>query len=132
MYHALARSNGALICVLGSAGGGRDTWKRQEFGRIASEYCATIVVTNEDPYDENPAHIIDEIVVGVSDQKKMCTHKILDRREAIRFALSAAKKGDTVVLTGKGSEPWIIGPHGTRTPWSESMVAREELVEKIK
>ena len=53
-----------LICVLGAAGGGRDKWKRPEFGRIASEYCDEIILTNEDPYDENPLSILKEIESG--------------------------------------------------------------------
>ena len=55
-----------LICVLGSCGGGRDKWKRPEIGRIAGDYCKEIILTNEDPYDENPASIIEEISVGFS------------------------------------------------------------------
>src|SRR3989338_6577225 len=55
-----------LICVLGAAGGGRDKWKRPEFGRIAAEYCDEIILTNEDPYDENPEAIMGEIASGFS------------------------------------------------------------------
>ena len=43
-----------LICVLGSCGGGRDKWRRPELGEIAAQYCNKIILTNEDPYDENP------------------------------------------------------------------------------
>lgn len=133
VYRTLKGKSGTLVCVLGSAGGGRDTWKRPEFGRIAGEYCNTIILTNEDPYDENPACIIADISAGVASRKKCSVHEIIDRREAICFALGVAKKGDTVVLTGKGSEPWIMGPHGTRMPWGEVAVVREELVNiKIK
>lgn len=130
VYRTLKKPSGTLVCVLGSAGGGRDAWKRSEFGRIAGEYCNTIILTNEDPYDEDPARIIADIATGVSGHKKQKVHEIADRREAIRFALGTAKKGDTVVLTGKGSEPWIMGPRGTRAPWSEAAVVREELLGK--
>ena len=50
-----------LICVLGAAGGGRDKWKRPEFGKIASEFCSEVILTNEDPYDEDPQKILQEI-----------------------------------------------------------------------
>ena len=53
--------------------------------------------------------------------------KILDRREAIRSALKSAQSGDIVIITGKGSEPWIMGPNGTQIPWDDREVVREEL-----
>lgn len=55
-----------LICVFGSCGGGRDKWKRPEMGKIATDYCKNIILTNEDPYDENPAAIIEDIAAGFS------------------------------------------------------------------
>jgi len=110
--------NPKLICVLGSAGGGRDKWKRPEMGKIAKEFCDEIILTNEDPYDENPEKILEDI----GDERK-----ILDRREAIREALKLAKPGDSVIITGKGAEPWIMGPNGQKIPWDDRGVAREEL-----
>jgi len=53
--------------------------------------------------------------------------KILDRREAIRAALKSAGPGDTVVITGKGAEPWIIGPNGTKIAWDDREAVKEEL-----
>ncbi len=122
--------NPKLICVLGAAGGGRDKWKRPELGRIAAEFCDRIILTNEDPYDENPQTIIDEIESGfssVTGYQLPVTKKILDRREAIRGALESAGPGDTVIITGKGSELWIMGPGGERTPWNDGEVIKEEL-----
>lgn len=110
-----------LICVIGAAGGGRDKWKRPILGDVASEFCRKVIVTNEDPYDEDPIGIIKE-VVGAHDFLK-----ILDRREAIREALRSAKVGETVVITGKGAEPWIMGPKGSRIAWDDRAVVREEL-----
>jgi UDP-N-acetylmuramoyl-L-alanyl-D-glutamate--2,6-diaminopimelate ligase len=52
---------------------------------------------------------------------------IMDRRAAIGAALRAARPGDAVLITGKGTDPYIMGARGTRTPWSDSAVAREEL-----
>lgn len=121
-----------LICVLGSAGGGRDTWKRPELGKIAAEFCGEIILTNEDPYDENPEAILDEIASGFSrvpsaKRQAPSARKILDRGEAIREAVKSAKPGDTVIITGKGAEPWIMGPNGTKIPWDDRGVAREIL-----
>lgn len=110
--------NPKLICVLGSAGGGRDKWKRPEMGKIAKEFCDEIILTNEDPYDENPEKILEDIGGN---------RKVLDRREAIREALKSAKPGDTVIITGKGAEPWMMGPGGQKISWDDREVAREEL-----
>jgi UDP-N-acetylmuramoyl-L-alanyl-D-glutamate--2,6-diaminopimelate ligase len=52
--------------------------------------------------------------------------KILDRREAIKEALRSAESGDVVVITGKGAEPWIVGPRGEKTAWDDRAVVREE------
>ena len=111
------------ICVLGNTGGGRDTWKRPLMGSIAEEACEEVILTNEDPYDEDPQAIVDEIARDM--QKK--PHIVMDRREAIRKALSLAKDGDVVLVTGKGTDPFIMGPRGTKQPWSDAHVVRDEL-----
>lgn len=116
------------IAVLGSTGGGRDSWKRPVLGKIADEECDEIIITNEDPYDEDPAKIINDVASGVTTHKPTI---ILDRREAIAYALSLAKSGDTVLISGKGTDPYIMGPKGSRVPWDDATVAREEL-EKMK
>lgn len=118
-----------LICVLGSAGGGRDTWKRPEMGKIAAQYCSDIILTNEDPYDENPDQIISEIQSGISSIKFQVSNlKILiNRREAIRTALQLAKKKDVVIITGKGCERAMIVSGGKKIPWDDREVVREEL-----
>src|SRR3989344_3891569 len=67
------------ICVLGNTGGGRDKWKRPGMGRIASRYCETVILTNEDPYDENPKKIIEEMAASVDLEKLKI---IIDRRDA--------------------------------------------------
>ena len=112
------------ICVLGGTGGGRDHWKRPEMGKVANQYCAHIILTNEDPYGESPLKIIEEVRSGISEAP---TEIILDRREAIREALSLAKSPDAVVITGKGTDPYIMEAGGKKTPWDDADVAREEL-----
>ena len=51
----------------------------------------------------------------------------MDRRLAIREAVKRAKPGDFILVTGKGTDPYIMGPNGTKTPWSDAKIAREEL-----
>ncbi len=114
-----------LICVLGAAGGGRDKWKRPEFGRIADEYCDEIILTDEDPYEENPEKIINEVASGIKPGRQVI--KILDRREAIKTSLTKAKQGDTVIITGKGSETSIAAADGKKIPWSDREIVRELL-----
>ena len=114
--------SGKLIAVLGAAGGGRDKWKRPEFGRIAAKYCDEIILTNEDPYDENPFVILEQIESGFS---KLET--ILDRKEAIKKALTLAKEDDTVVITGKGSETSMALAGGKKIPWSDREIVLELL-----
>ncbi len=112
------------ICILGGTGGGRDAWKRSEMGRIADENCAEIILTDEDPYDEDPNKIVADVAAGIRTKKPTI---IMDRRMAIREALRLAKPGDAVLITGKGTDPYIMGPRGTKTPWSDAKVAQEEL-----
>lgn len=122
VYQTLKPQGAKMICVLGACGGGRDKWKRPVLGKIAAKHCNEVIVTNEDPYDEDPAAIIDQVASGVGDR----VHKILDRREAIKKSLELAEQGDTVVITGKGCELWIAQAHGKKIPWDDRRVVREE------
>lgn len=114
---------GRKICVLGNTGGGRDTWKRPEMAAIADRECAHVILTNEDPYDEDPHTIVQEMAVALTRPADI----IYDRRAAIRKALTLASPGDTVLITGKGTDPFIMGPRGQKTPWDDARVTREEL-----
>ena len=114
---------GRKICVLGNTGGGRDTWKRPEMGRIAAEACDEVILTNEDPYDEDPDAIVKAMAEGMHKEPRI----IMDRREAIRTALTLARSGDSVLITGKGTDPYIMEANDKKTPWSDSTVVREEL-----
>ncbi len=116
------------ICVLGNTGGGRDTWKRPEMGKVANDNCSHIILTNEDPYDENPEKIIAEMLPKIT----ATPHEvIMDRREAIRKAIFLAGKDDTVIITGKGTDPYIMEANGKKTPWSDFKVAQEELEKNL-
>lgn len=117
-----------LICVLGGTGGGRDTSKRPIMGKIADTYCDEIILTDEDPYDEDPKKIIEDVAKGITSQVPTI---IMDRRLAIAEVLKRARTGDTVLITGKGTDPYIMGAGGTKTPWSDERIAKEEL-EKLR
>ncbi|MBU2473018.1 UDP-N-acetylmuramoyl-L-alanyl-D-glutamate--2,6-diaminopimelate ligase, partial [Patescibacteria group bacterium] len=105
-----------IIGVLGAAGGGRDKWKRPEFGKIAEQYLDQIIITNEDPYDEDPQEIIDQIAQGIENKQ---AEKIIDRRKAIHYALKSAQDGDVVIITGKGCEPWMCVANDKKIPWDD-------------
>ena len=112
---------GRMICVLGSCGGGRDKWKREEFGKLSSQYCDEIILTNEDPYDENPNQIVEDISKHVTKKHK----KIIDREEAIKESISIAKDNDVIIITGKGSEPWMVVKDNKKIPWDDREIVRE-------
>lgn len=114
---------GRKICVLGNTGGGRDTWKRPLMGKIADDACDEVFLTDEDPYDEDPEAIV---AAMTTDMKKKPTI-VMNRREAIAAALRAAHPGDTVLVSGKGTDPYIMGANGSKEPWSDATVVAEEL-----
>ncbi|MCI0566519.1 UDP-N-acetylmuramoyl-L-alanyl-D-glutamate--2,6-diaminopimelate ligase [bacterium] len=119
-----AFKNKKKICILGAAGGGRDSWKRKVMGQIADEYCEKIILTNEDPYDEDPQKILADIQTGIT---KKTPAVIMDRRTAIREGINAASSGYVVLVTGKGTDPYIMGAHGGKTPWSDKKIVEEAL-----
>lgn len=118
--------NGRLVAVLGSTGGGRDISKRPALGAVASKYCDVVIVTDEDPYDDNPVQIMSDVASGVKDKTAVI---ISDRKEAIIKAIKVANRGDTVLITGKGTDPYIMGPNGSKVPWDDAGVVRDILKE---
>ncbi|MEI6296780.1 MAG: UDP-N-acetylmuramyl-tripeptide synthetase [bacterium] len=121
--------NEKKICVLGSCGGGRDKWKRPLMGKVADDNCQEIILTNEDPYDDNPEEIITCVAEGVKEHTPKI---IIDRKEAIAEAIRSAKKGDIIIITGKGTDPFIMGKNGLNIKWSDKKVAEEELTKFAK
>ena len=117
--------NGRLISVFG-CGGDRDRGKRPLMGEIASRYSDLTVVTSDNPRSEPPHAIIEEILTGIANADHLIVQE--DRREAIRVALRSAKKGDVVVIAGKGHESGqTIGAE--TLPFDDRVVAVELLRE---
>ena len=101
-------TDGKIITVFG-CGGDRDKTKRQPMGNIAGEYSDLVIITSDNPRNEDPLKIISEIEVGVKE-KEANYEVIPDRREAIYRAISFAKTNDVVIIAGKGHENYqIIG-----------------------
>lgn len=118
--------NGKVIVVSGSAGE-RDVAKRPLQGKIMADLADIVVIASEDPRNEDPMQILNDIAAGVENEQAE-VHIIEDRRDAIALALSRAEPGDAVLLAGKGHETSIIWGFEHR-PWDEAAVARELLVD---
>jgi UDP-N-acetylmuramoyl-L-alanyl-D-glutamate--2,6-diaminopimelate ligase len=122
--------HGRIIHVLGSAGGGRDVARRPKLGELAGKRADIVIITNEDPYDDDPEIIIDQVALGAEKagrKEGKDLYKILDRREAIKKALSLAQRGDAVLITGKGSEQAICVAQGEKITWDDRAVTRSLL-----
>jgi UDP-N-acetylmuramoyl-L-alanyl-D-glutamate--2,6-diaminopimelate ligase len=113
-----------LFCVFG-CGGDRDRGKRPLMGRVAARLADRLVVTSDNPRSEDPRAIIDEIMAGVQGNSGAVVTDP-DRRSAIQRAVAEARRGDVVLIAGKGHETYQeIG--ATRQPFSDAAVAREAL-----
>jgi UDP-N-acetylmuramoyl-L-alanyl-D-glutamate--2,6-diaminopimelate ligase len=99
--------NSQLITVVG-CGGNRDTTKRPEMAAIAAKLSDKVVLTSDNPRDEDPDEIIRQMKEGLSNDDMRKVLSITDRREAIRTAVALAKKGDIILLAGKGHEDYQI------------------------
>ena len=126
-----------LIAVLGATGR-RDKTKRPIMGALAGRYTDLVYVTNEDPYDEDPMTIIEEVATGVLKGKKgkwrlnKNYYKILDRHEAISSAIKEAKRGDVVLITGKGAEEVMAVGIDKFEPFSDRRVVKYELAKRFR
>ncbi|EKD79564.1 MAG: hypothetical protein ACD_41C00035G0004 [uncultured bacterium] len=122
--------NQKLITLISSTGGGRDVSRRTGNGKVAAELCDYVIVTDEDPYDDDPMQIMQQVAEGVTGAGKILNQNywlIPDRRQAIAAAFNLAKSGDVVFLTCKGADQKICRAHGKKEPWDDRIVSREEL-----
>lgn len=113
-----AHQQSKLICVFG-CGGGRDKGKRPIMGNVASRLADQVVVTSDNPRNEQPREIIDDIVAGMGANY----HIIEDRAAAIDYAINHALPEDVVLIAGKGHEPYQE-IDGVKFPFSDGEVAR--------
>lgn len=115
-----------VILVFGATGD-RDKIKRPIMGEIAAKLADRIFLTDEESYNEDPEAIRAEVMEGIETAKGgPKTTEIADRRDAIKKALSIAKKGDTVLITGMGHERFRV-ENGKKIPWNDADVVRELL-----
>jgi UDP-N-acetylmuramoyl-L-alanyl-D-glutamate--2,6-diaminopimelate ligase len=126
VLRACRKPEGRLWCVFG-CGGDRDADKRALMGEVAAGLADELVVTNDNPRSEDPADIAAAIVAGV-ERVDGARHRVeLDRRSAIRMAVHDAADGDTLVVAGKGHEPYqIVGER--RLAFDDRVELREALV----
>ena len=124
---AKAIAKNRIILVFGATGD-RDREKRPIMGEVAARLADRIFVTDEESYNEDPAVIRTEVLAGITKSKggSAKTDEIAERRDAIKKALSVAKKGDMVLITGMGHEKFRI-VKGKKIPWNDAEVVRELL-----
>jgi len=125
-----AARGGGLISMFGSPGA-RDTAKRPMMGRAAGERSRIVVLTDDDPRDDDRMGVLEEIAVGALSAGKRRDHDLFlipDRDTAIRRALELARPGDIVLLAGKGHESTLATAAGP-IPWDEAGIARAALAE---
>jgi len=129
LYKKLTK--GKLYAVFGATGGGRDKAKRPKMGKVADKNADYIIVTDDDPYEENRWKIIEDVSAGIKRKEGEKFWKIPHRMEAIKLALTLAQEGDTVVVAGKGSEEiQMIGEQ--KIPWDDRKVVRELLAREMR
>jgi UDP-N-acetylmuramoyl-L-alanyl-D-glutamate--2,6-diaminopimelate ligase len=113
-----------LILVFGATGD-RDKAKRPVMGQIAAKLADRIVLTDDEPYYEDPATVRGMVMEGIKDAGgEAKTDEVGDRREAIKKALKIARRGDIVVITGMGHEKFRV-EQGKHIPWNDSEVVKE-------
>lgn len=123
LFTLKASCTGELWVVFG-CGGDRDSGKRAEMGRIASDLASKIVITNDNPRTEDARSIAEEIVSGCGGKEVLIE---LDRAAAIAHAVKSASPGDTVLIAGKGHETYqTVGT--TQHVFSDVEHARQALV----
>jgi UDP-N-acetylmuramoyl-L-alanyl-D-glutamate--2,6-diaminopimelate ligase len=115
-------TTGRLHVVFG-AGGDRDRAKRPLMGRAASQLADRVIVTSDNPRSEDPEAIVDEVLGGTSGDAE----REVDRRRAIARAVESARRGDVVVIAGKGHEQGQEFEGGRKEPFDDVTVVRDAL-----
>jgi UDP-N-acetylmuramoyl-L-alanyl-D-glutamate--2,6-diaminopimelate ligase len=123
-----------IISIVGACGGSRDKWKRPEIGKIAGNLSDYVIVTNEDPYDEDPHKIMNAIYAGIENKEK--ARIIADRIEAIHKGIDMLNSDEEVlIVTGKGSEKVVMVKGGmrgfTKQDYAGDYEVAEQYLEKM-
>lgn len=129
-----------IIHVFGATGGHRDKQKQFIFGQTSAQYADYIIITNDDVYESDPEEIATNIESGIRNYElsvkaskiynskfRVWYERVLDRQAAIHRALQIAAAGDIVLITGKGSEQFLVLPGNKRVEWDEVKVVQEAL-----
>ncbi len=127
--NVLKKEGSKSIILLGAEGGGRDKDKRAIMGEIVGRLADIVVVSNVDPYEDDPTPIVEDIAVATEKAGKVRGQNLFvieDRREGIKKSFDLAGDGDVVMITGKGAEQSMI-LDGITIPWDDRVVVREEL-----
>lgn len=123
--NAIRTGNEQVITVVG-CGGNRDKEKRPVMARIACELSSKIVFTSDNPRNENPEEILQQMQEGVTLNCKRKALTIVDRKEAIKTACSLASAGDIILLAGKGHEKYQE-IKGEKFPFDDKEILMETL-----
>ena len=119
-------AGGASVLLVVGCGGDRDREKRPKMAAIGEELADVVVLTSDNPRSEDPQTIIDEMIVGLSSPT--AAHVLVDRAEAIGYAVGRAQAGDVVLIAGKGHEDYqVIGDEVI--DFDDRLVAAQALVE---
>jgi UDP-N-acetylmuramoyl-L-alanyl-D-glutamate--2,6-diaminopimelate ligase len=130
----MKKEGSKIIVLLGAEGGGRDKAKRSIMGKLCAELADYVIVTNVDPYDDDPQEILTEIADSCKSNGKIENRDLFiieDRTTAISKALSLARASDIVLITGKGAEQSMI--IGSKTiAWDDRVIVKRELASLLK
>lgn len=118
-------TEGRLICLFG-CGGNRDAKKRPLMAKVAAKFADRLIITSDNPRDEIPEAIIDDILAGLKDSE-IPFDVVVDRTKAIHHSLKIAEKGDIIVLAGKGHEDYQVLPGNEHIHFDEREIVSEGL-----
>jgi len=125
VLQALTDLHRSPICVVFGCGGGRDRGKRPAMGGVAARYARDVFLTSDNPRNEDPKRIVLDIAHGIGSRSSRVVVDP-DRREAIRRALRAVRRGDVLLVAGKGHETEQVVADQV-IPFDDRTVLREEI-----
>lgn len=105
--NSIRTKNENVITIVG-CGGNRDKTKRPKMGKIAAQFSDQVILTSDNPRDEDPEQIIKDIEIGVEPQHQQKVLSITNRKEAIKTACKIAKPNDIILIAGKGHETYQV------------------------